>query len=137
MVQKRKDDSKLRQSFGRCLLIDPDFFRHFYDDFLSSHEEIPPFFKNTDFKKQASLLRDAVSYCIMFSEGSPFAESVLGRLRTLHSRTKLNVHPKYYKYWQSTLILRISKTDPEFNPKLESEWHKVLQKTVDLMTAGY
>ena len=114
------------------------FFNQFYNSFLNSHPEIGPMFLNTDFDKQISMLKYAITMAIMFAEREDeLARDVLSKISKSHSHRKLNVKPEYYIFWLKSLIETLWVCDPQFNQELEQDWKQLLQLTVDFVKSGY
>ncbi|NOZ51543.1 MAG: globin [Gammaproteobacteria bacterium] len=114
------------------------FFKHFYQLFFNSHPEIKTLFEHTDFEKQTTLLKHALSMAIMFAEDdNDLAKSVLTQIRKSHSRTKLNIKPKYYALWLNCLMHTFWVCDPQFNQALEKNWRTLLQISIDYIREGY
>ena len=77
--------TKVRESFGRCLLSG-DLFQYFYDRFLQSHVEVPKKFRNTDFDQQKRLLHDVINLAIMFAEGNSVGHYGIERIAKSHGK---------------------------------------------------
>ncbi len=133
----QEDFSTVHKSFGRALTKNPKLIYRFYEIFTASHPDIAPFFKNTDFDRQVSLLRQGLNMALLFAEGKKTGEMVINKIRETHNRSGFNVPPRLYPYWVSSLIQAISESDPQFNPDLERQWRKALQKAVDHIKGGY
>ena len=132
-----KDLVSVKRSYGRILLKNEDVLRDFYTLFLNSHPSIPPYFQNTNFKKQTSLLRDAINYSIMMAEKNALAIQRLQEISKSHSRSRLNILPKFYPHWKKTLLATLEKHDPEFSETLKKQWDKILSEACDFMISGH
>ena len=123
-------------SYGRCLLKD-GFLNRFYEIFMASHPDIRTMFAHTDFSAQIGLLRHGLNSVFMFSENNPIARKTLTRIRSSHSKDKLNIAPSLYRYWIDSLIKTVSEFDPEFTGDIEQAWRRVIQPAVDYIASGY
>ena len=74
---------------------------------------------------------------LMMANGSESAKNTLSNLIAKHDRKHLDISPNLYDYWTNSLIKAVAEFDPNFNPKLETEWRKAIQLTVDLFKNGY
>lgn len=131
----------VKKSYGRCMITreaKEQFFSHFYETFLNSHPEIGPMFANTDFDKQITMIKHAITMAIMFVERQDdLAKDILTRISKSHSHSRLNVKPEYYIFWVKSLIETLWVCDPQFNHDLEEDWKEILQITVDYVKSGY
>lgn len=126
----------VRKSFGRCN-IKGDVIERFYQLFLKSHPDIGPRFANTDFSVQKGLLRQGINLAILFAAGVPTGESAITRIRDTHKKSRMNIPPSLYTYWQKSLLQAVSEFDSEFNDQTRRCWDAVLRKTINHVTAGY
>ena len=135
------DFDSVKKSYGRCVFTreaKAKFFQLFYDTFLNSHPDIGPMFANTDFEKQISMLKNAISMSIMYAEKEDdLAKDVLTSIRRSHSRERYNVKPEYYDFWLSSLVATLHVCDPNFNQELEQNWRDMMQVTINYLVEGY
>ncbi|MCI0507440.1 MAG: globin [Gammaproteobacteria bacterium] len=135
------DFNSVKKSYGRCVLTHDAkmrFFRHFYDTFLNSHPAINRLFANTDFDKQISILKNAISMTIMYAEKQDdLAKDVLTKVRKSHARDRYNVKPAYYTYWLNSLIETLRVCDPNFNEPLEQHWRDMMRISIGYIVEGY
>jgi len=131
----------IKKSYGRCMFTresKQQFFNHFYQLFLHSDPEIALLFQDTEFEKQVTLLKHAISMSIMFAEdNNDLAKSVLMQTRKSHSRSRKNIKPEYYTFWLDCLMHTFWACDPQFNEALEKSWRELLQITIDYIKEGY
>lgn len=120
------DLDAVKINYGKCS-IKPDFFDRFYEHFLASHPNFKPMFANTDFSKQKELLKNSITYMIMFATGSGFAKGEIDRISVIHDDKHFNVKPEYYPFWVDALIKTLKEFDPEFSSELEQSWREVTQ----------
>jgi hemoglobin-like flavoprotein len=135
------DFNSVKKSYGRCVFTrdaKEKFFTQFYETFLSSHSAIAAMFSNTNFEKQISMLKNAVSMSIMYAEKQDeLAKDVLTKIRKSHSRERYDVKPEYYSYWLDSLIATLRACDPNFNDTLEQHWRNMMQISIDYIAEGY
>lgn len=127
---------KVFESYSRCH-AQKDFFDDFYKLFMENAPEVRELFKNTDFKKQNTLLRVGLTYLISYAKGDPSVKAKIEELGALHGRAKLNIRPEWYPLWVNSLMKAAAKHDLYFNRELEQSWRKALQKGIDLMVSKY
>jgi len=132
-----KDDiSKVRLSYGRAIAKSA-FLPRFYDIFLASDRAIARKFANTDLEKQQELLAMSVNMVILFPQENKIAKNAVGRIRKSHSHDELNIEPRFYELWKSSLIQAVSEHDVEYTPQIEASWLRVLQIAIDHIVEGY
>lgn len=127
---------RVRDSFSRCILSS-GFIDRFYELFLASNPEIGPKFAKTNFEKQKGLLVQSILYAIQFAAGNDAGERGLSPIRKSHNRKKLNIEPRYYRYWTESLVKTISEKDYKYTATLEYDWRAALKPVVEFMVAGY
>lgn len=133
----RKNAELATRSFGRCL-VRGDLFDRFYEVFLGSHPSIPPYFANTDFTVQKQLLRHGINFALMMAKGDSIATQALSKIRSTHSKSKLNIPPRLYGYWKNSFLQAVSEIDPKFGDEgLSDAWEEVLEETVEYVAGGY
>ncbi len=132
-----KDDiSKVRLSYGRAI-SKSGFLPRFYDIFLASDRAIARKFVSTDLKKQQALLAMSVNMVILFPQENKIAKNAVGRIRKSHCKEGLNIEPRFYELWKSSLIQAVSEYDVEYTSQIEASWQKVLQIAIDHIVEGY
>ena len=135
------DFESVKKSYGRCMITRETkevFFKTFYDKFLNSNSDIGEMFKDTQFDKQITMLKNAISMAILFAEKQDeLARDVLTKIRNSHSKARRNVKPEYYDYWLISLMDTLKQCDPQFSVQLEAYWREMLQVTIDYIVDGY
>lgn len=128
----------VRNSFGRCCMQEA-FWDAFYGHFTRSSPEIGQMFRDTDLEKQKILLRESINFVIMYAKNpeSGLAKNKIEQVGGIHSRGKINVRPELYPLWENSLMNTIKEFDPQFDPKLEKNWHNVLKPALDRMISLY
>lgn len=135
------DFESVKKSYGRCMITRQTkevFFTTFYDKFLNSHDSIREMFRNTEFEKQTTMLKNAISMAILFAEKQDdLARDFLTKIRNSHSRARRDVKPEYYTLWLDSLMETFRECDPHFSVQLEASWREMLQVTIDYIVEGY
>jgi len=135
------DFESVKKSYGRCMITRETkdaFFKTFYQTFLNSNADIQEMFKNTQFDKQITMLKNAIGMAILFAEKQDdLARDVLTKIRHSHSRARRNIKPEYYEFWLTSLVSTLEKCDPQFSVQLEAYWREMLQITIDYIVDGY
>ncbi len=119
-------------SYGRCC-VNPAFFDRFYDIFLASNPAIKPMFAKTDFVKQKALLRQGISYMLMYLQGKATGTMAMTRLADSHGPKHLNINPALYEFWIDSLMKAVKECDKDCTPVIEAEWRRALRQGVDYM----
>ena len=130
------DKQLVTRSYGTCCIA-PEFFNDFYDNFASASPKIGEKFKQTDMARQKKLLREGITYMVMFADGSSIAERKVRGLGESHSQSRLDIEPGLYELWVNALLKTIAKHDKAFNPELDKAWRRVLGKGIELMKSMY
>ncbi len=126
--------SDLSQSYGRCLL-DGQFFDKFYDRFTAASPEVAQRFRNTDMKRQKTMMRLSLSMLVMFVEGKPIARPSLEAIQKTHGAGRYEIPARLYDVWLECLIQTLRECDPRFDDALEQQWQQAMQKGIDFIAA--
>lgn len=127
---------EIEESFERCMLKG-DVIGRFYAIFMDSHPDIKPRFAATDFDSQKKLLRQSIGLAILHARNNPVGRIGIGRLARSHGKTGLDIPPHLYTYWKESFLVAVAEFDAHFSEGLKSGWDRVLQKTIDDISAGY
>jgi hypothetical protein len=130
------DHDLVKTSYGRCCLSS-GFFDEFYATFTASSPVIRDKFKNTDMKKQKDLLRDGITFMILFASGSAMATNKINMLGQSHAKARLDIAPNLYPYWVDALVATASKHDKQWTPDLAAAWRRIMAKGIDVMKGMY
>lgn len=130
------DNMAVQQSYGR-LMRQGTFFERFYEIFIASSREVASKLKDTDLEKQSALLEQAISMALLFSQNNVVSKHTMDRLRESHNRHNLDISPRLYSLWLDSLIKAAAEQDPEFTPKLEEQWRKMMHVAIDYIIAGH
>ncbi len=121
--------SIVRESFGRCALH-RDFFDDFYDVFMNSSPEIRPFFARTDMTKQKQLLREGISYMILFADQNKGGQLAIEMVAGIHDRRHISVRPDLYRFWVESLLAVVRKHDVRCTEEIIRAWEGVVQRGI-------
>ena len=130
------DKDLVQSSYGACCMS-PTFFDDFYTAFLASSSVIAGKFVNTDMAKQKRLLRDGISFMIMYYNGTVVGRTKIEKLGESHSQGRMDIKPQWYDLWVNALVKTIAKHDAKFSPATERAWRTVLAKGIDAMRSQY
>jgi hemoglobin-like flavoprotein len=130
------DKDLVQSSYGACCLS-PTFFDDFYDAFLASSSVIAGKFVNTDMAKQKRLLRDGISFMIMYFNGTAVGRMKVEKLGESHSQGRMDIKPQWYDLWVNALVKTVAKHDPKFSPAADRAWRAVLARGIDAMRSQY
>jgi hemoglobin-like flavoprotein len=130
------DLGAVKSSFGRCCLSD-GFIDDFYELFFHNAPWVRERFAMTDMAQQKKLLRQGLTWLMMYAQGGDFAKSQVARLARSHSRSGHAIPPSYYEAWQETLLLAVEKHDPLFDESVDEKWRRVLRPGLELMRSSY
>lgn len=119
----------MEESFGRCVLK-KEFFSDFYNTFFASSPDIPPYFNKTNMTKQYELLREGLSFIILFDSGNTSGKLAIDRVGRLHDVDQVNVRPEHYKYWVDSLVKTVEKFDHRYTPEVGRVWEETAQKAI-------
>ncbi len=128
----------VEKSFGRCCTQD-EFWDRFYQRFTNSSGEIRDMYKNTDFDKQRALIRNSVSFAIMYAknEGKGLAGMKIDQAAELHKRENLNIRPDMYPLWVTALTSTLQDLDPLYEDGLSEAWAEVMAPTINYFIKKY
>ena len=125
-----------KRSYERCCAA-PDFITSFYRNFFTACPEAEAMFAQTDFDRQARLLRHAIGLLFIFPDQVSNEPTILSRLAEKHSRRELNVDPEWYPLFGDSLILTASQHDPEFSPAVAAAWREAVAPGIEYMKAKH
>jgi hypothetical protein len=87
--------------------------------------------------KQKRLLTEGISYALQFAAGKPSGERGMAPMRKSHSKKRLNIEPRFYKFWSEALVQAVSEKDYKYNEVLGKQWRSALEVIVNYMISGY
>ncbi len=126
----------VQQSYGRCCLSE-GFFDDFYTAFVNKSPAIAEKFAHTDMAKQKRLLRQGISYMLMYYNNSKLADSKISSIAETHARGHFAISPELYDIWLETLLDTIQAHDPMVDEALKTSWRNVMLKGIQAMAAKY
>lgn len=118
-------------SYTRCQET-PDFFRAFYDRFLQSSPEIPPYFAHTRFDRQHRLLLHGISLLLIYARRPN--PHLLQRIVERHGPDDLNIPARLYPHFVDSFLLTVRDHDPQYDPSVEAAWRAALAPGIAFMT---
>ena len=131
MCSRRFDDSYERL-FGGGVTVDDSadpFFATFYRRFLDD-PEIAELFRDTDMRRQASMLRKSFFHLAGFYvTNEPSGE--LTRMAQLHHR--LGIDNQHYDRGLDCLVATVAEFDPEYDEATELAWRLALTPGIIFM----
>ncbi|MEH6358803.1 MAG: globin domain-containing protein [Pseudomonadales bacterium] len=124
------------KSLDRCK-ENENFASSFYDRFLSTSDEIRHLFRNTNFEIQEKMLLQSLSLAAEATAGEPEALEHLSERARTHNRDHLNIEPRHYDIWLSTVITTAKAFDMEWNSDIEKAWLTILGYVIKRMVSKY
>lgn len=128
------DSDIVFQSYGRCC-NDDRFFVDFYDQFMSSSEDIRTLFQDTDMSAQRHLLRNGIMQLVLHARG--MSDTKLQALGKSHSRTGYDIRPEWYGLWLQALLITLRKHDPEFDDSVSLAWQQAIGPGIEIIRGAY
>lgn len=113
------------------------FIPTFYDRFLSSSHEVREKFKETNFEQQNRMLLRSLRMAAGATAGEPESLREIKERATTHDRHHLNIEPRHYDCWVTTVIAAAEEFDPVWNEAIEAAWTATLGHVVKHMTKFY
>lgn len=129
-------EEEVKRSFARCE-ANGDFAETFYNTFMNASPAIAPFFAQTEFGRQRTLLRDSVYLMVTHDVSDPEMRSLLDKLGQVHSRAGRNIAPKLYELWLDSICATVKQLDPEWSQSLEDHWRIRLRAGMQIIMAAY
>ncbi len=126
-------------SYARILKLDKtgdNFFKSFYENFLTSSPEIQVKFKNTDMAKQRAMLKESFYYMLNFfvtKQSSNYMEEIA----LLHSKKGVNIPPHMYDLWLDSLVLTVADQDPDYTNTVGLAWKIIMATGIMYMKNMY
>ncbi|MDH5654362.1 MAG: globin [Spirochaetia bacterium] len=136
MITIEKNIDLVSASYGKISLR-KEFFDKFYDIFMGSHPDIRPMFAKTDFLKQKKLLKNGLSYMILFAKDMHTGKTAVENIARIHDKENVNVPPELYPYWIDSLIKTIKLFDTEFTEETEAAWREIMGKGINKFIEMY
>ena len=125
-----------RSSLLRCL-SSLQFLEDFYDNFISSSEEVKNAFSNSDMERQKAMLHASLYQLMNFYEHEDEqAHRYIEELGAKHGAYGHRIPLHLYDLWLESLIKSVAAADPMFSPELESIWREVMTMGIEVMKAS-
>ena len=132
-------DKIFEESFWRVIGDDSkevQFFTRFYENFMSSSEEVREKFKHTDMEHQKMMLEKSLFRVAMFN-GRHVATEELQRIAEVHSRQRQNIRPGLYDLWIDALMKTVAEYEENFTDDIDLAWRVVLAPGIEFMKFHY
>jgi len=132
-------DDVYQESYARILDYDDthkDFFDIFYRNFMMSSPQIQEKFRNTDMRKQVSLLKNFLTHMQAYYITGE-ANEHLRRLAVLHGKSGHNITAEMYDLWKRALFDTLKACDPKWSQRVEQAWDQVLTPGIQFMCSQY
>ncbi|MGI9284147.1 MAG: globin [Pseudomonadales bacterium] len=113
-----------------------DFFKSFYDRFLSDDKEIAQRFANTDMDRQQSMLKKSF-YKLFAFYASGQTDDYIRHIAEQHDHKHLDVRPEFYDRWLECLIGTVNQYDEAFSEDVELAWRLVMTPGITYMKFKY
>ena len=110
-------------SYERCLRA-PEFFRAFYNRFLTSDPAIPPYFAETRFDRQEKLLQHGVALLLIYAKRPN--PGLLERIAERHGAGDLNIPARLYPPFAESFIATVRQFDTACDDAIEAAWRAAL-----------
>ena len=127
----------VRPSFERCCVDAQQFFDSFYFLLCEKEPHLVALFAQVDMRRQNQLVRSGVEHLLGYAEGTLEAKAELRRLGESHNRQGLQIDPKLYESWVSTIVECVREHDPQSTGMVETAWCEVLEPGIELMKSLY
>lgn len=134
MDESPKD--RFLKSLDRCT-SNEEFIPAFYERFLSISDEIRDKFKNTDFEKQNQMLQRSLRLAAGATSGDPDSLREMRERAETHDRRHLNIEPRLYDDWLTSVIGAARDFDEEWNESIEEAWNTILGHAIKHMVKFY
>jgi hemoglobin-like flavoprotein len=134
-------DEAVLKTFGESLRrcnSKPEFLDRFYERFLASSPKVREKFANTDFVRQKRALRESLHMMLLVAEDEEKGpDQHLGYIAARHSKAQLDIGAELYDLWLDSLLHTVGEFDPEFNPKIEEAWERVMNVGIRYLLSHY
>ncbi len=108
-----------------------------YDRFLSTSDEIREKFQDTDFTKQNQMLLRSLRLAAGATSGETEALREIRACAETHDRHHLNIEPRLYDAWLTSVIGAAREFDAEWNESVEDAWRTILGHVIKHMIKYY
>lgn len=122
--------STFHDSFDRCR-DNPRFFDLFYERFLQSSDEIEVIFNGVDIERVKKMVRDALLFILIASDGSSHGIQRINNLGRAHREWRIENH--HYDLWLESLMSTVEEIDPLYSQNVDSAWREVMSIGIHIM----
>ena len=126
----------VRESYDRAAQA-TEFYDTFYEIFLSKSDDIPGFFKETDFQAQKVHLRSSLKLMTRENLTDGKVRVVVDKIGKTHDRNGYAVAPHFYDLWLDSLCETLQQHDSQFTPELEGCWREHMLGAIAVIKALY
>lgn len=113
-----------------------EFFKLFYSNFMAQSAEIRYKFRNTEWSRQITLLKNMLLYLQRYYE-TGVANERLQELAKTHSRREYDIAPELYELWLNAFLKTLREADPKWSKAVEAAWVEVLSPGIEYMSSRY
>lgn len=135
-MEEASPRDRFLESLGRCI-DSGDFIATFYDRFLAADPEIREKFRDTDFDRQKRMLERSLLLSAGATTGDADALRELRERARTHDRNHLDIPPRLYELWRSSMTETAREFDHEWSPQIEDAWNRILGHIIRHMTMHY
>ena len=113
------------------------FLDRFYQEFISSSQEVAEAFAHTDMERQKAMLTASMYHLAnLIEKRDEEAHQHMEELGAIHGSHGLDIPSHLYDKWLESLLIAVSESDPAYDEKLESVWREVMLYGINLMKAS-
>lgn len=113
-----------------------DFFKRFYDRFISRSDLVSEKFSETDMDRQVAMLQKAMFQLISFYL-TKSDNTMLQNIAVSHSRARHDIPAELYDLWLESLLDTVRELDPEYDEELRLAWQIVMTPGILYMKHHY
>lgn len=122
-------NSLARQSYRRCMAVNKNFIKDFYQHFTRKHTTAQKDFSDLGKKRQSAMLQMAIDILLDIDEKQELFQKIAGG--TQHG----GYQPIDFEFFMDTLVLTLKENDALWNDAIAAEWAVIKEKTIALIHA--
>lgn len=112
------------------------FFKKFYENFLSSSDQVAEMFADTDMDQQVKMLQRSMFHMISFYV-SKQQDNYLEGVAESHSAKQRNISPVLYDLWLESLVHTVTEFDSEYDDTVGLAWRLAMAPGIVYMKFHY
>lgn len=112
------------------------FFKKFYENFLSSSDQVAEMFADTDMDQQVKMLQRSMFHMISFYV-SKQQDNYLEGVAESHSAKQRNISPALYDLWLESLVHTVTEFDSEYDDTVGLAWRLAMAPGIVYMKFHY